>query len=629
MVKKQTKSETKKQGFFSKAGSFLSIGWFYVSTGRDYFWKGIRWTLATSIFLLIAVIILYSILKPIWTFEEELDPTGKVVVFSPSGLVVDQAPTPAEQNQLNIALGLEAEMPNIFEYRKLMQFFEDFKNDDRVSGMIFDPTGMSIASSYAINLANLIKDVVDSGKEVVVRGVYWNDTSYLIASGASEISARVIGGLPDNNFNINGFGGSSLYLKDFFEKFLITPRIVVGGEFKTGPETFLRSDMSDEQKSNLYYINEMWQKYKDIVQANRSVDLQDYADNLYRNLIDGEYSFEEIPLEFGLVDALEARDEFDERMLNKFGAREDNEERLNAIYYRDYLTTLEAPKKSKSKNVIRVITLEGTIQPGDITLGSAGSTGIVKMFRDAHEDKNTKGIVFRVNSGGGASISSELMRKEINKALDKGIAVVTSMGAVAASGGYDVASPTDKIFLDEHGITGSIGAFALGVSFEKVFDWLGINPDGYSTTKYGAVDLSSQEWPQEIIDYRQAWIEDGYRIFKETVSKERSIPIEIVDNIAQGKVYTANDALEIGLIDEIGNLEAAIEYTATERLALEEYRVVYVKPPKPSADLSFNFLEFAQNSFERLILQRANSLPFEGLESEVMYKYCLHCSITD
>ena len=124
---------------------------------------------------------------------------------------------------------------------------EDFKNDDRVSGMIFDPTGMSIASSYAINLANLIKDIVDSGKEVVVRGVYWNDTSYLIASGASEISGRVIGGLPDNNFNINGFGGSSLYLKDFFEKFLITPRIVVGGEFKTGPETFLRSDMSDEQ----------------------------------------------------------------------------------------------------------------------------------------------------------------------------------------------------------------------------------------------------------------------------------------------------------------------------------------------------------------------------------------------
>lgn len=121
----------------------------------------------------------------------------------------------------------------------------------------------------------------------------------------------------------------------------------------------MRSDMSDEQKSNLYYINEMWQKYKYIVQANRSVDLQDYADNLYRNLIDGEYSFEEIPLEFGLVDALEARDEFDERMLNKFGAREDDEERLNAIYYRDYLTTLETPKKSKSKNVIRVITLEG------------------------------------------------------------------------------------------------------------------------------------------------------------------------------------------------------------------------------------------------------------------------------
>jgi hypothetical protein len=148
-------------------------------------------------------------------------------VFSPSGVVVDQEPVkrPSEwyEDALNDSFGgfgAQPATPRLYEYRMLMKFFDDFKNDDRVSAMIFDPTELGINPTYALPLARKIKEAVDSGKEVIVRGFFFNDTTYMIASGASEISSKKI-----SSFAIDGFGGAAPYYKDFFEKFLITPRI--------------------------------------------------------------------------------------------------------------------------------------------------------------------------------------------------------------------------------------------------------------------------------------------------------------------------------------------------------------------------------------------------------------------
>ena len=632
MAKK--KVEKKEDSFASKLGNFFSAVWHYIRTGRDYFWIGVRFTLATGIFLFVALTVIGSLISPLWEGSDEIDPQGKVVVFSPSGVVVDQEPVkrPSEwyEDALNDSLGgfgAQPATPRLYEYRMLMKFFDDFKNDDRVTAMIFDPTELGINPTYALPLAKKIKEAVDSGKEIIVRGFFFNDTTYMIASGASEISSKKI-----SSFAIDGFGGAAPYYKDFFEKFLITPRIFTAGGWKTGPEQFTRSSMSEEEKENSKYIYRWWNKYKEFVMENRNIDLQWIADESYEDLISGKTKFADSSLEWGLIDVMEETEDFDKRMIEKFGASESDEEELNAVYFRDYLASFEEELPSKSKNVVRVITAEGTVAQGDITYGWMGSAGIKKMFEDAVEDENTKAIVLRVNSGGGLSISADYMRMAIQKAKDKGIPLVTSMGFIAASGGYSISSPAEKIFAEEDAIVGSIGAYLTAYSFEKIYDWLGINTDGFSTTKYGAFDQTAQDWPEDIVNIYQASLDEGYEEFVTQVSEDRNLPMEEVLELAQGKVYLSDQALELGLVDEIGTLEDAIAYAAEDLAELEDYRVMYVTPPMPSAN-PFEFkLEFSQYPLINLIVNNTlnrEKKSIQAMSYDNIYKYCLECEFTD
>ena len=632
MAKK--KVEKKEDSFASKLGNFFSAVWHYIRTGRDYFWIGVRFTLATGIFLFVALTVIGSLISPLWEGSDEIDPQGKVVVFSPSGVVVDQEPVkrPSEwyEDALNDSLGgfgAQPATPRLYEYRMLMKFFDDFKNDDRVTAMIFDPTELGINPTYALPLAKKIKEAVDSGKEIIVRGFFFNDTTYMIASGASEISSKKI-----SSFAIDGFGGAAPYYKNFFEKYLITPRIFTAGGWKTGPEQFTRSSMSEEEKENRKFIYRWWDKYKEFVMENRNVDLQWIADESYSDLISGETKFANSSLEWGLIDVMEETEDFDKRMIERYGARENDEEELNAVYFRDYLASFEEELPSESKNIVRVITAEGTVGQGDITYGWMGSAGIKKMFQDAVEDENTKAIVLRVNSGGGLGISADYMRMAIQKAKDKGIPLVTSMGFVAASAGYSISSPAEKIFAEEDAIVGSIGAYSIGVSFEKIYDWLGINIDGFSTTKYGAFDQTAQDWPEDVVNLYQAALDEGYEEFVTEVSEDRNLPMEQVLDLAQGKVYLSDQALELGLVDEIGTLEDAITYAAEDLAELEDYRVMYVTPPMPSVN-PFEFkLEFSQYPLINLIVNNTlnqEKKSIQAMSYDNIYKYCLECKFTD
>ena len=174
--------------------------------------------------------------------------------------------------------------------------------------------------------------------------------------------------------------------------------------------------------------------------------MQWIADESYKDLISNKVSEWDAALEWGLIDVMEEEDDFDERMLEKFGSSEDDEDELNAIPFRSYLETLPKEETQNSKNIVKVITAEGAIMGGDVMLGVAGSDGIVEMIKDAHEDENTKAIVLRVNSPGGSVVASDYIRWEIEKAQEKGIPVVVSMGSLAASGGYWISSLADKIY---------------------------------------------------------------------------------------------------------------------------------------------------------------------------------------
>ena len=617
MVKK--KKETN-EGFLHKVGKFLVAAWGYIVVGRDYFWKAVRFTLATGIFLYIAISIVISLISPLWQESNEIDPTGKVVVFSPQGVVVDQPPTPPPAQWWEDVDGvIPSQNETIYyPYQDMLEYFEDFKNDERVDAMIFDPSGLGVSIVYALPIAKKMKEAVDAGKEIVVRSDFLTDGTYLLASTATEISIPTYAGI-----SINGFGGARQYLKNFFEKFLITPRIFAAGDFKTGPEPYTSDRMSDEAKANLAFYDPLWKKWKDFVYENREIDLQWLADESYKQIIDGSVDPLESPLVWGAVDVIEESDAFDDRMKEKFGTAEDDDEALNAVYYRSYLASFEEDMPSKSKNEIKVVTVEGTIMGGPVVYGQAGSDGIVKMLKEAHEDEDTKAIVLRVNSPGGSVVDSDYMRWEIEKAQEKGIPVVVSMGTLAASGGYWISSLADKIYAEPDTITGSIGVYGTMFSFEKIFDWMGINYDGYSTTKWGAFDITAMDWPEELENFVRAGIYSTYDKFTSQVANDRGIPIEKVREIAKGRVYSGEMALEIDLVDELGTLDDAIKYVA-ESAELEDYKVEHVIPPAPAANYMFQF-DFIKNLFDT---KQNNHFTAKDVYKNIRI-YCFECEVVD
>ncbi len=607
-----------KKGFFSRIGGFFNSIWAFVRTARDYFWIGVRFTFATGIFLLVAFSILSGLLSPLWQDSNNVDPTGKVVVFSPSGVVVDQPPSEPEPQWYD-ELGFAEESTIYYPYQDMLEFFEDFKNDERVSAMIFDPSGLGVSIVYALPIAQKIKEAVDSGKTIIVRSDFMTSTDYLMASGASEISASTY-----SMIDIQGFGGARQYLKNFFEKFLITPRIYAAGDYKTGPESYLRDSMSDEAKVNLSFFEPLWKKWVDFVFANRGVDLQWVADESFKDIISGKTTPTTSALDWNLIDFQEEEEDFDKRMIALFGSSVDDEESLNAVYYRDYLASLDSEEFSNSTNEIKVVTVEGTIMGGDVTFGVAGSDGIVEMLKEAHEDVDTKAIVLRVNSPGGSVVASDYIRWEIEKAQDKGIPVIVSMGTLAASGGYWISSLADKIYAEPDTITGSIGVYGTMFSFEKIYDWMGVNYDGYSTTKYGAFDMTAMDWPEEFTEAFKASIDSIYVKFTTQTSVDRNLPIEKVREIAKGRVYSGEMALEIGLVDELGTLNDAIEYAALIG-ELDDYSVEHVIPPVPAPVDPFALPQIIESKFMRETGFNLNSM---NMYDNIRI-YCLECELAN
>ena len=225
--------------------------------------------------------------------------------------------------------------------------------------------------------------------------------------------------------------------------------------------------------------------------------------------------------------------------------------------------------------------MEGAIQQGEQSPGVAGSGDIAPLLRKAHEDESTRALVLRVNSPGGSIIASDMIRDELVAAGKKGLPVIVSMGDVAASGGVWVSTPGDRIFAEPNTITGSIGVAVVFPTIENTLDYIGVNPDGVTTSKHAAwgPHLPVDEQLDAIF---ARWASDAYEHFIDTVAASRSREEDYIRSIAGGRVWLAPKALELGLIDELGTLEQAIAYAASQA-GVEDYRVDYVTKPAPPA----------------------------------------------
>ena len=367
------------------------------------------------------------------------------------------------------------------------------------------------------------------------------------------------------------------YLKELFENLKINYHNYSEGNFKSAVEGITRTDMSENDRlQQEAFTFPIWEEMKTIMSEGRGIaseEIQLFADNFIGFFGDSGVTNIAYATSKSIIDGTKSFPEFRQYMIENFGKDEEAEiVTFKSISYQEYTDQLDDDLVS-AKDEIAVITVEGTIMEGSISQGVAGADGIIKQLRSAHENEDTKAIVFRVNSGGGSVIASEMMRDELFEAKRKGISVVVSMGDYAASGGVYISTPADYIFAEPTSITGSIGVAIALPTFENVTDYIGVNFDGVVTSRYGAWDLT-QPIDEDLDQIFNSSISDVYDRFIQFVADSRSQSYEDIKAIAGGRVWIGTTAEELGLVDEIGGVNEAIAHAA-DFTELTEYKVEY------------------------------------------------------
>ena len=521
---------------------------------------------------LVVIFLAMAIIGALTSSEPEVvDPSGRVLFINPQGVVVDQEVFNSE-SLLDVATDSSIEQ---IQTRDLIKLIRAAAQDEDIPAVFVDFSSADFAGpTTAINIAKELKALRDSGKRVIAFSDRLSTASYLMASQASEVWVHPVGSI-----SVRGIGGMRNYNKDLFENLKITIHNYSQGDFKSATEPSWRSDMSENdrmQREALLFP--IWDEMKALMAKGRGIepsDIQSFADNyvgFFGEAAIGNIAYAQAN---NLIDGTKSFPEFRQYMIEEFGEDEEAEtETYKTISSAEYAKQID-DDLSESANQIAVITAEGAISEGEIAQGVAGADGIVQQIRSAHEDENTKVIVFRVNSPGGSIIASEMMRDELLAAKRKGLKVVVSMGDYAASGGVYISTPADYIFAEPTTITGSIGVAIALPTFENAMDYIGVNFDGVVTSKHGGWD-PTQAIDEDLDKIFAGWGAEAYDRFIAFVAESRSQSYEDIKAIAGGRVWIATSAKEIGLVDEIGGIEDAIAYAANLE-GLDDYQVEYYR----------------------------------------------------
>ena len=517
----------------------------------------------------ILIVITVAIIGGIFSGDAEIDKEGKVVFLDPAVVITDEEAF-ADSLFANTDI-------NQMTFRDFEDLVNELANDEEIAAIIIDFSSTGFAGvTTLLNVAGLMEKLQASDIELIAYSDYFDTSTYLLASYADEIWGHSSG-----SFGLRGPGGYRTYINELLTKNLkFTIHDFSEGTFKSAAENITRSNMSDfSRKQSEELLDPLWNALKTLIAEQREMsieDVQDFADNHPTGFL-GEANYINLNAasEIGFIDGVKSYPEFRAHMIEKFGLDEDSDrETYPNISYQEYMDTYEIVEDSADDKVA-VVTVEGTITRGEIQPGVAGADGLARLLRSAHEDEDVKALVVRVNSGGGGVMASEIIRDEIQRAQSKGINVVVSMGDVAASGGVWISTPAEYIFAQPTTITGSIGVAIAVPTFENTMDEIGIDFDGVVTTKNAGWDLN-QAMPAEI----KAAIQDDtvkvYNRFVSLVAESRNESEEYIRTIAEGRVWIGTKALELNLIDEIGDFDDAVA-KAAELAGLEEYEVDFFK----------------------------------------------------
>jgi protease-4 len=457
----------------------------------------------------------------------------------------------------------QLEMDNILGVHDIVHSINHAKTDDNIQGIMIDLTNASLGQANAAYLRKTIDEFKESGKFVLAYAPTYSKGTYYLASAADQVYIN-----PFSVMEFDGFAASIPFFKGMLDKIGVKMQVKYAGQFKSATEPFRLFEMSEQNKLQVReYLGGMYEVYLNDIAVSRNLTPKQLKSIANEGILLNSKE----AMESGLVDGIKYKDEVLMELRTRLGLAE--KDKIPTIGLYDYAEYVGNKIDFKSSNKIAVIYAEGSIVDGEGTLGSVGGDNYARIIRKARQDDNVKAIVIRVNSGGGSGMASENIWREIELAKADGKTIITSMGDVAASGGYYIACNSDAILAQSNTITGSIGVFAMIPSFQDgMRDHLGIEVDTVKTTKFATSISPFFDMNKEEGDRIQKYIDEFYDHFLLRVSEGRGMTKEQAHEIAQGRVWTGKTALEIGLVDQLGDLNDAINLAA-EKAGISDYRL--------------------------------------------------------
>lgn len=484
------------------------------------------------------------------------------------GVIVEER---AEVDPFAALLSGQAPMGE-YQARDLVHALDEAASDDRITAVVLDlDRFLGGGQVHLQEVGEALDRVRAAEKPVLTYATAYADDSMLLAAHASEVWVNPLGGAV-----VAGPGGERLYYAGLLERLRVNARVYKVGEYKSAVEPYNRTGMSDPARENARALYEtLWEEYRaNLKKARPGADIARITSEPVAWIEAARGDLATAALQAGLVDKLGSRSEFDARVAELVGEDEWSDE-PNAYPYTDFAAWIEDNPLPLDGKAIGVITVAGEIVDGEAGPGTAGGDRIAALLDEALSDE-LAGLVVRVDSPGGSVLASEMIREAILRHKARDIPIAVSMANVAASGGYWVSTPADRIFAEPETITGSIGIFAVIPTFEETAAMVGVTTDGVRTTPLsGQPDLVAGFTP-ETDAMLQAFIENGYEDFLQRVSEARGLTRDQADAVGQGRVWDGGTARQLNLVDEYGGLEEALQWTASQAELGDDWHVLYL-----------------------------------------------------
>ncbi len=553
------------------AAIFRFIGAFFKTIWSVFsFFRALVFNL---LFLGLLAIIFYSFLDT----EQVVIHDDSILKLSISGSIVE------ERSQRDLIGDYAGRMLGFYEepretvLQDILDVLDQARDDPRISAILLDLKYMDAAGLNQLQtIGAALEEFKTSNKPIICAEDYLSQSQYYLAAHADSLFLNPMGGI-----NLHGFGLYRFYFKDALEKLKVNFHVFQVGTYKSALEPITRNSMSAEDRSqSREWLSALWDNYTADVAAQRSLepsDIDDYINSIPGNLesVDGDTA--RLALTYKLVDRLMTRAEIRSFLAEMVGAADESQ--VSLVTFSQYLDQVEPSFHGGGGETdqIGLIVAQGTIVASQSQPGTIGSETLGRQLRSAREDEHIKAVVLRIDSGGGSAFASEIIRQEILNFKKSNKPLIVSMGTYAASGGYWIAANADEIWASPTTLTGSIGIFMAVPTFEDILYETGVHRDGVGTTNLASgLDLS-KPLSNEVRGAIEATLKNGYDRFISIVAEGRALDRETVEQLAQGKVYAGSKAQQIGLVDNLGTLDQAID-AAAGRAGLDDFTVTTVQP---------------------------------------------------